>query len=251
MSPENHEPSESPESSPSDGGAFPATAWSMLHQVQGATDGESLAGWERLARAYWQPLYAFIRRRGADHHSAADDVQGFFVHMLSRDFFQRIERGDGLFRTFLLTTLQHWRIDQHRATTAQKRGHGIAPLSLAELEAAGAMPVAAGITPEEAFDRRWARAVYDNALTTLHERLKARGREAKFLALRGILTGQDTARYPEIATALGMSEGAVKQAALEMRREFGTVLRDEIRRTVADEAQIDGEIRYLLGLLRG
>jgi hypothetical protein len=48
-----------------------------------------------------------------------------------------------------------------------------------------------------------------------------------------------------------MSEGAVKQAALEMRREFGTVLRDEIRRTVADEAQIDGEIRYLLGLLRG
>jgi RNA polymerase sigma-70 factor (ECF subfamily) len=113
------------------------------------------------------------------------------------------------------------------------------------------MPVAAGITPEEAFDRRWARAVYDNALTTLHERLKARGREAKFLALRGILTGHDTARYPEIATALGMSEGAVKQAALEMRREFGTVLRDEIRRTVADEAQIDGEIRYLLGLLRG
>ena len=73
----------------------------------------------------------------------------------------------------------------------------------------------------------------------------------KFLQLRGILTGQDTAKYLEIATALGMSEGAVKQAALEMRREFGTVLRDEIRRTVSDEAQIDGEIRYLLGLLRG
>jgi hypothetical protein len=36
----------------------------------------------------------------------------------------------------------------------------------------------------------------------------------------------------------------------ELRPEFGGVLRDEIRRTVADEAQIDGEIRYLLGLLR-
>ena len=223
----------------------------MMHQVQGGTDSESLAGWERLARAYWQPLYAFLRRRGADHHSASDDIQGFFAHMLSRDFFQRIERGDGLFRSFLLTALQRWRIDQHRAATAQKRGHGIAPLSLAELEAAGAMPLAADITPEEAFDRRWARAVYDNALTTLHERLKARGREAKFLQLRGILTGQNTAKYLEIATALGISEGAVKQAALEMRREFGTVLRDEIRRTVADEAQVDGEIRYPLGLLRG
>ena len=250
MSPRTDSDSSRPASTPSGGGAFPATAWSMLLQVQGGADSESLAGWERLARAYWQPLYAFLRRRGADHHSAADDAQGFFAHMLSRDFFRRIERGDGLFRTFLLTALNRWRIDQHRAATAQKRGGGQAPLSLAELEAAGAMPVAAGITAEEAFDRRWARAVYDNALTTLHERLKARGREPQFLQLRGILTGQDTAKYLEIATALGMSEGAVKQAALELRREFGTVLRDEIRRTVADEAQLDGEIRYLLGLLR-
>ena len=29
-----------------------------------------------------------------------------------------------------------------------------------------------------------------------------------------------------------------------------TPLRDEIRRTVADEEQVDDEIRYLLGLLR-
>jgi DNA-directed RNA polymerase specialized sigma24 family protein len=243
--------SELPDSGFSGGGAFPATAWSMLHQAQGDTPNESLAGWERLARAYWQPLYAFLRRRGADHHSAADDAQGFFAHMLSRDFFRRIERGDGLFRTFLLTALQRWRIDQYRAATAQKRGGTQTPLSLAELEAAGAMPVADGVSAEEAFDRRWARAVYDNALTTLHERLKARGREPQFLQLRGILTGQNTAKYHEIATALGMSEGSVKQAALELRREFGTVLRDEIRRTVADETQIDGEIRYLLGLLRG
>ena len=54
------------------GGAFPVTAWSMLHQAQGEVPAESLAGWERLARAYWQPLYVFLRRRGADHHTAGD-----------------------------------------------------------------------------------------------------------------------------------------------------------------------------------
>lgn len=48
-----------------------------------------------------------------------------------------------------------------------------------------------------------------------------------------------------------MTEGAVKQAALELRREFGAVLRNEIRRTAADDSQVDGEVRYLLGLLRG
>lgn len=231
-------------------GIFPATAWSMLHQAGGDLPREALAGWERLAQAYWQPLYAFLRRRGSDHHAACDDIQGFFAHLLSKDFLLRIERGNGLFRSFLLTSLQHWRTDQHRATTAQKRGGGIAPVSLQELEAAGAMPAATGASPEEAFDRRWARAVYDNALTTLHARHMSRGREPRFLMLRGLLTGQDTAKYQEIASALSMSEGAVKQAALEMRREFGTVLRDEIRRTVADEAQVDGEVRYLLELLR-
>jgi RNA polymerase sigma-70 factor (ECF subfamily) len=232
------------------GGAFPVTAWSMLHQAQGEVPSESLAGWERLACAYWQPLYVFLRRRGADHHSAADDVQGFFAHLLSKEFLRRIEPGNGLFRSFLLTALRNWRTDQHRTATAQKRGGGQQPLSLNVMEAAGAMPIAGDALPEEAFDRHWARAVYDNALSALHARLASRGREPVFLQLRGLLSGGDTAKYQEIAAALAMSEGAVKQAALELRREFGVTLRDEIRRTVTDEAQVDDEIRYLLGLLR-
>lgn len=237
-----------PESSAS--GAFPATAWSMLMQAQGEMSGDSLAGWERLARAYWQPLYAFLRRRGADHHSAADDIQGFFAHILSRDFLRRIEPGNGLFRSFLLSALQHWRTDQYRAATAQKRGSGHALIPLSELEAAGAVPVSTDATPEEAFDRRWARAVYDNALTALHQRFISRGREPLFLQLRGLLTGQDTAKYQLVAAELSMSEGAVRQAALELRREFGSTLRDEIGRTAADDSLVDGELRYLLDLLR-
>lgn len=232
------------------GEVFPITAWSMLLQAQDEVPSASLAGWERLACAYWQPLYVFLRRRGADHHSAADDVQGFFAHLLSKAFLQRIEPGNGLFRSFLLTALQHWRTDQHRAATAQKRGAGQQPLALDALEAAGVMPIAGDASPEQAFDRHWARAAYDNALSALHARLAARGREPVFLQLRGLLSGGDTAKYQEIAATLAMSESAVKQAALELRREFGVTLREEIRRTVTDEAQVDEEIRYLLGLLR-
>ena len=44
--------------------------------------------------------------------------------------------------------------------------------------------------------------------------------------------------------------GTVQQNALELRREFGNALRQEIGLTVTDESQVDGEIRYLLGLLR-
>lgn len=230
-------------------GAFPPTAWSVLLQG-GGEPGEAQVAWERLARGYWQPLYVFLRRRGMDHHTAADDIQGFFAHLLDRDFLRRIERGEGLFRSFLLTALQHWRTDQYRAATARKRGSGAIHVPLDGLETAGAVLIASDCGPEEAFDRRWARTLYDRALATLHARLAARGRETQFLKLCGLLSGQTTAKYSEIAAELGSTEGAVKQAALELRREFGGVLREEIRRTVVDEDQVDGEIRYLLGLLR-
>jgi DNA-directed RNA polymerase specialized sigma24 family protein len=113
------------------------------------------------------------------------------------------------------------------------------------------MPESGDATPEEAFDRRWARAVYDNALATLHARLAERGREPLFLHLRGLFTGKGTGKYQEIATALSMNEGAVKQAAFDLRREFGLTLRQEIRRTVSDESQVDEEVRYIIALLRG
>lgn len=63
-------------------GAFPATAWSRLLQVHGPPEASRNA-WEQLARSYWQPLYVFLRRRGLDHHSAADDIQGFFAYLLN------------------------------------------------------------------------------------------------------------------------------------------------------------------------
>ncbi|MBP7948563.1 MAG: sigma-70 family RNA polymerase sigma factor [Verrucomicrobiales bacterium] len=232
-----------------DAGAFPQTAWSMICQMQGVDAEESSRGWERLAKAYWQPLYAFLRRRGADHHVACDDVQGFFAHILSKAFLRRIEPGNGLFRSFLLTALQNWRADQHRAAVALKRGGGQAPIPLEELNLAD-VPFTAG-TAEEAYDRLWARAVYDQAITVLRERLVSRGRGPQFDQLHGLLTGLTVAKYQEIASALGMSEGAVKQAATDLRREFGGVLRGEIRKTVADDSQVDGEVRYLLGLMRG
>jgi hypothetical protein len=84
----------------------------------------------------------------------------------------------------------------------------------------------------------------------LGERLRIRGREAYFLKLRGLFTGGAMEPYATIATDLGTTTGALQQAVLELRREFGGVLRQQIRRTVADEHQVDDELRYLIRLLR-
>ena len=46
-----------------------------------------------------------------------------------------------------------------------------------------------------------------------------------------------------------MSAGAFKVAVHRLRKRYREVLRAEIARTVADPAQVDDEIRYLLTVL--
>ncbi|HUV13559.1 MAG TPA: sigma-70 family RNA polymerase sigma factor, partial [Acidobacteriota bacterium] len=58
-----------------------------------------------------------------------------------------------------------------------------------------------------------------------------------------------TKTYAEVAGSLDMTEGAVKVAVHRMRRRFGLLLRAEIARTVSDEEEIGGEIRYLISAL--
>ncbi|HXJ61993.1 MAG TPA: hypothetical protein VNU68_35595 [Verrucomicrobiae bacterium] len=51
------------------GSVFQTTHWSVVLQ---AANEESSAALEHLCRAYWYPLYAFIRRQGSSPHEAED-----------------------------------------------------------------------------------------------------------------------------------------------------------------------------------
>jgi RNA polymerase sigma-70 factor (ECF subfamily) len=53
-----------------------------------------------------------------------------------------------------------------------------------------------------------------------------------------------------MATALEMSEAAVKVAVHRLRQRYGQLLREEIAQTVADPGEVDGEIRHLLSSCR-
>ena len=46
-----------------------------------------------------------------------------------------------------------------------------------------------------------------------------------------------------------MAPGAVKQAAYVLRQRLATLLRSEVRAVVGTEAEVDGELRYLIELL--
>jgi RNA polymerase sigma-70 factor (ECF subfamily) len=68
----------------------------------------------------------------------------------------------------------------------------------------------------------------------------------RFELLHGFLTGEgEDIPYKEAAERLGMTEGAVKVAVHRLRQRFGSVLREEVARTLADPDDVDDEIRHL------
>lgn len=231
---------------------FPPTMWTRVIQARDGEDTAARQSMDALARAYWRPLYVFLRQRGQGHDDAGESVQGFFNHLLSRNFLEFVRPREGKFRTFLLSSLTRWLNDRHDQASALKRGGGVSPVSLEELDAAGReIALEPGESPEAQFDRQWALLVFDRGLQRLRAECAERDRLPLFDMLASDLRGEGGAEtYASLAARTGSTEGAVKKAAFSLRARLGELLREEIRDTVRDGTDIEEEIRYLITLLR-
>ena len=105
-------------------------------------------------------------------------------------------------------------------------------------------------SPDAAFERRWASTVLHQALDRLRREHVAASKEEFFNLLEDCLTGAAPSRpYAELAIKLGMTEAAVKMAVHRLRKRYGELLRLEVAQTVVTPAEIDQELRHLLGAL--
>ena len=88
----------------------------------------------------------------------------------------------------------------------------------------------------------------------VHRRLEEEagrlGSRERLRSLRPFLSGVAAEPgYAEIARAWGVKEGAVRVALHRLKKRFGEILREEIGRTVGSPAEVDDEVRHLLGVL--
>lgn len=232
---------------------FTTTHWSLV--AAAGADEASLTrarkALEELCRAYWYPLYAFVRYRGYSPDDAQDLTQSFFTRIIETGGLASADPERGRFRSYLLGAMKHFLANEwHRART-QKRGGGVTFLELDALdpEARYALEPAQSIDPDAGFDREWARETIAHAMDKLRAESRARGKGELFEALKGSLTGDEPARS-KTAAQLGMTEGAVKTAVHRLRQRFGEILRAEIAETVADQTEVDVEMRHLMAALR-
>lgn len=232
---------------------FATTRWSLVLATR-PQDGDSDAAHQALAelcRSYWYPLYAFVRLRGHGPDEAQDLTQAFFAQLLEKRSLAQAMPERGRFRSYLLGAMKHFLAnDWHRRRT-QKRGGEVhfVDLDALEPEVRYALAPADHDDPEAGFDRQWALAILDRARAQMRGEYTDRGHGALFLALEGCLTGEEPNRQ-KVAEQLDMSDGAVKVAVHRLRKRFGALVRREVAETVQDPSDIDGEMRYLIRILR-
>ncbi len=230
---------------------FETTHWSVVHATQGSDPAGARDALERLCRAYWRPLFAYLRRAGHAEADAEDLTQQFLAELLARDGLARVHPRFGRFRAFLLASLRNFLSHQRDRATAQKRGGGLAPLPL-EPDEGGPASVAgntAAESPEVAYDRQWARMVLEQAHRSLCAEYEAAGRGPDFGLLADYLPGSEPAHsQAEVALRLGTTVSAVKSEVHRLRLRYGQYLRAEIAATVTDPAEVEAEIRHLLNL---
>jgi RNA polymerase sigma factor (sigma-70 family) len=231
---------------------FPTTCWSRI--VAAVDPGAPLAreALAELCRAYWFPLYAYIRRRGYAPDRALDLTQDLFVRLLEKDVLAAADPARGRFRTFLRAVCADFLANRRDWENALKRGGGrpIVPIASNEAEGRYAREPAHELTPERIFDRNWALILLGRVLEQLREECRVAGQSLTFEVLSPILTdGSRAVAYRALATRLSTTEGAVRVAVHRLRRRYGERLREEIAATVDEPAEIDDEIRDLFAAL--
>jgi len=234
------------------GAAFATTHWSVVLEAQGESPVAQEA-LEKLCRMYWRPTFAFLRRQGISPDEAEDITQGFFAELLERRSLDAVRKEKGRLRSFLLGGLKYFLANEQRRAMAVKRGKGQRPIPLEEFRADDRIDPepADPLTAEMIYERKWALTVLDRVLSRLKEEYIAADRAALFDSLKQLLPDEPgSPSQAEIATRLGMTENAVRQAFYRFRQRYQALLREEIAHTVATPGDIEDELRHLIAALR-
>jgi RNA polymerase sigma factor (sigma-70 family) len=228
---------------------FATTRWTVVLAAGRDHSPQADLALEELCRAYWYPLYAYIRRQGRSKEDAEDLTQTFFARFLEKNYLKGLSSDKGRFRAFLLAALKHFLANEWDRANRQKRGGGATLLSLDWQSADERYHIdpADNLGPDKLYDRTWAVTLLERVITRLRNECAAEGKAQLFQHLRAFLMlGADAIPYAQAAAELGLSEGAVRTSVHRLRRRYRELLREDVAQTLTESGQIEEEIRALL-----
>jgi RNA polymerase sigma-70 factor (ECF subfamily) len=232
---------------------FVTTHWSLVLSAKDKQSPQSTDALEKLCRAYWYPLYAYVRRSGRTKEDAEDLTQAFFARLLEKNFLDAAEQERGRFRSFLLVALKRFLANEWDRARAQKRGGGQTHVPLDTEFAERKFQtefMAEEISPDRAYERRWALTLLEQTMARLRAEFEQSGKINEFERLKIFLTADKREiPYTTVADELKMNENALRVAVHRLRKRYRELFREEIANTLAEGEDIDTELRYLLAVL--
>ena len=234
-------------------GVFTTTHWSVVLAAGQDCSPQSTEALEQLCRTYWYPVYLYVRRRGHSVEDAQDLTQQFFAQLLEKRFFTLADPARGRFRSFLLLALERFLINEWKRAHRLKRGGEGHWMSLNTQEGEqryAEEPATATLTPDRAYERRWAMTLLEQALAAVRQEYIAAGNARVFEELAELLWGKDVSTsYAQTGERLGLTEGAARGAMHRLRERYRERLRAEVAHTVAHPGEVEDELRYLIAVI--
>ncbi len=225
--------------------SFPDTAWTRVLAGRCGDARQTARALEDLCGQYWPAIFSYLRALGQTKEEAEDAAQEFTAAFILGEPLHRADPERGRLRSYMKQSIRNFLAKRIRDSARLKRGGGAAHVALDD-----ATDPAVGSPSDEAYDREWAFTVMERAMTSLRENYTARGKGALFDLLKPALAGAESLQpYAVLGLSAGVSEAQIKLEVHRARRRLADVLRREVAATVATEAAVEEELRYLLTVL--
>jgi RNA polymerase sigma-70 factor (ECF subfamily) len=227
---------------------FYTTRWTLVALAQD----DSIPGrqaLEDLCTAYYEPVVAFLRCGLGSDDLARDMAHEFFAEILEGRALRHADPATGRFRSYLLGAVKHFASRRREAASRLKRGGGAVALPL-EVTEVGAVADERQMEPDAAFDRQWALTVLQKSLGALRTESETEGRRAVFEHAQRFLAGDGGhGDQAAAAAACGLTLGAFRMQLVRLRKRLRHHVKEEIRGTLTDPAQVDQEMAALFAAL--
>ncbi len=170
---------------------FATTRWSLVLAAGQRALPESDRALAALCQAYWPAVYVFVRRQVADLHEAQDLTQAFFTQLLEKNILAAVQPERGRFRSFLLTSVRNFLLNEWDKQKANKRGGSKKRVALDFQSHDGTFSLepADTLTPERWYERQWVLGLLDQVMTQLRAEFAMAGKEGIFDRLKGSISG--------------------------------------------------------------
>lgn len=237
------------------GDKFPTTGWTLIRMVQDPMHPEYQQAREHFARLYCRPVFCFLVAVGRGAAEAEDWAQEFWLWLLAGNKIQKADQGRGSFRTFLRMNLRSFVADQaspQRQSLKKRFERRMVSLDGLVGDGDRSYEPAAGETPEQIFDREFARSLIGKVRKALRKTCENEKRPEWYEIFAAVYP-DDNSTPPQSQQALaelfGKTRDEVRGILDRMKKRCERLLRNELRDEGGTEADIEAEAAELLSLL--